>query len=110
MMTLVLSVMAMGSAMANDSNADRKPKKRDLPSMTILMPPPPAHHCCNCNMPPHHNCDKRVPHGPKDVHFNHNDKAPAMPPMGGKPGDNCPPHGKDNGPAKGEKGGKPGRR
>lgn len=110
MMTLVLSVMAMGSAMANDNSADRKPKKRALPPMTILMPPPPGHHCGECNMPPHHKCDKRLPHGLKGVHFNHNDKAPNKPPKGGKPGDSCPPHGKDNGPAKGDKGGKPGRK
>ncbi len=111
MLTLVLSVMAMGSAMANDNCADKKPKKRDLPPMSLLVPPPPpVHHCCDCNIALHHKCDKGDMHRPKGVHFDCNHGGPNKRSKCGKAGDNCPPRGKEHKPIKGDKGGKSGRR
>ena len=111
MLTLVLSVMAMGSAMANGKSADRKPKRSKGVSISLLMPPPPpVHHCCDCDKMPHHKCDKGLPHGPKSAHYNCGPKGHNKPPKGGKAGDCCPPHGKENKLIHKDKDRKPGRK
>lgn len=110
MLTLVLSVMAMGSAMANGNCADRKPKKGNGVCISLVVPPPPAHHCCDCDKLPHHKCDKRVSHGPKSAHYKCGHGAPNRPSKVGKPGGNRPPFDKNGKPGNNHNGGKPGRR
>ena len=64
-MTLVLSVMAMGSAMANDNSAAKRPKKGDV--VFVVTP----HHSVPCNC--YHDCHKFDPHH-KACNHNHNHK------------------------------------
>ena len=111
-LSLVLSVMAIGSAMANDANManDARPKNVYInitapnvggPGGNVMpCPPPPAHPKCNCKplhklgrdfhccpAPPHVGNHKKCNHKPGKPHGHHNFK----------------PHGKHSG----EHGGKP---
>lgn len=111
MLTLVLSVMAMGSAMANGNCADRKPKRGNGVYVSLMVPPSPhAHHCCDCDKLPHHKCDKRVSHGPKSAHYKCGHGAPNKHSKCGKPRDNRPSFNKNNRPANNYNGRNPGRR
>ena len=100
-LSLVLSAMAIGSAMANDVNSavERGPRKVNV---HINMPPcncPPrhlsphkavCHECAPCHNHNHHACKPNRP----APHFNHKG-APAKPHGNfGKPGNNhaCKPH------------------
>lgn len=115
-LSLVFSVMTLGTAMANDASAmvDRRPKSVHLcinvPPFGICIsddrpcPPPPHHKCCHKHDSRHHKshrdcCDHRPHHGkPGKHHGNHTFKphgkhsgAPAGRPggaHGGRPGYN----------------------
>ncbi len=116
-LSLVFSVMALGTAMANDANAmvDRKPKNVhvciNVPPMGICIgndrpcPPPPPHNTCyhkngKRHHNAHHDCYDHKPHHGKHgkPHGNHYSKphgkpggAPAGRPggaHGGRPGGN----------------------
>ena len=108
-LSLVFSVMALGTAMANDANAmvDRKPKNVyvsiNVPPMghcnghdRPCPPPPPCHKYGNKHHKPHHNCCDHKPHHGKHgkPHGNHYSK----------------PHGKPGGAPAGRPGGAPGGR
>ena len=85
-LSLVFSVMSLGTAMANDANAmvDAKPKNVhvniNVPPMGVFhaserpCPPPPPHFVCGCN------------NGSKAHKNNHKCCAPKPPKRHGKPG------------------------
>ena len=95
MLTLMLSVMAMGSAMANESYSDRGPKRGKGVVWSHVLPPP-VHHCCGLDHIPHHKCDKRVSHHHKGFYFGGYNHASKRPHKCGKAGDNRPPRGKNH--------------
>lgn len=70
LMTLVLSVMAMGSAMANDGSANRGPIKKN--NIVFVVNPGEIIHgllCGDC----HHDCHKFNPHN-KGCDHRHNNR------------------------------------
>lgn len=106
LMTLVLSVMAMGSAMANDGSVNRGPKKSKV---VIVVKPGEIAHNIFCGGP-HHDCNKRAPyyndcrHDKRSCDWSKNrpEKRPNRKPHG----NNHPPkwdgrHGKDHKPGPG---------
>lgn len=99
-LSLVFSVMALGTAMANDANAmvDGKPK-----NVYVSINVPPMGHCNghdrHCPPPHKHDCH----HGKKHGHHNHNCCPPK--PHSGKPGK---PHGNHDFKPYGKPGGHPG--
>lgn len=120
-LSLVFSVMALGTAMANDANAmvDRKPKNVhvciNVPPMGICIgndrpcpPPPPCHKHGHKHHKPHHNCCDHKPHHGKHgkPHGNHYSKPHGKP--GGAPAGR--PGGAHGGRPGGNHNGAPGRR
>ena len=116
-LSLVFSVMAIGSAMANDSSAvaDAKPKNVYVsinvppagPNFGRPCPPPPPAHKCNCKhcKKSNHNCCAPVNHcNHKHGKPEYNNGKPGGKP-GGNPGFN--PHGKPGGKRPGYPGGAP---